>query len=144
MCSSFTALFRPNLRRWSADLLRLPVGRMARTTKAQIEIYARGQDAGAPVNITYPGMVLGPPVGDQFGSRGCPVRIVGCMSSLSGAVVDRRSRDVAALRCWNPGVAATLWEVIGPGCPSRENSGRVATRCWLLVPDSAACVADRC
>ncbi|CAN5555015.1 hypothetical protein BH09ACT7_BH09ACT7_44810 [soil metagenome] len=29
---------------------------------------ARGlQDAGAPVNITYPGMVLGPPAGDQFG-----------------------------------------------------------------------------
>ncbi len=36
-------------------------------SKAQVDVYARGlQDAGAPVSITYPGMVLGPPVGDQF------------------------------------------------------------------------------
>ena len=55
---------RPQTCRWSA-------GPTAGQSKAQVEIYARGmRDGGAPVNITYPGMVLGPPVGDQFGEAG--------------------------------------------------------------------------
>ena len=66
--SSFTALFRPDLEILHADL---PVvgGRDGYgRSKAVVEAYARGmQDAGAPVNITYPGMVLGPPAGAMFG-----------------------------------------------------------------------------
>lgn len=99
--SSFTALFRPNLATLSADL---PVAGGTDgygQSKAQIEIYARGlQDAGAPVNITYPGMLLGPPVGDQFGEAGEGVRSALWMHVIPGRgaawlIVD--VRDVAAL-----------------------------------------------
>ncbi|BCI92824.1 hypothetical protein NIIDMKKI_80300 [Mycobacterium kansasii] len=69
--SSFTALFHPDLETLTADLPVVGGTDGYGTSKAQVEIYARGlQDAGAPVNITYPGMVLGPPVGDQFGEAG--------------------------------------------------------------------------
>jgi dihydroflavonol-4-reductase len=99
--SSFTALFHPGLQTLKADL---PVaggtdgyGR----SKAQVELYARGlQDAGAPVNITYPGMVLGPPAGDQFGEAA-----EGVSASLRLRVIPGRGaawivvdvRDLAAL-----------------------------------------------
>ena len=66
--SSLAAVFRPGLRLLTADL---PVddglddyGR----SKAQVERYVRDlQEQGAPVAITYPGMVIGPPVGSQMG-----------------------------------------------------------------------------
>ncbi len=99
--SSFTALFHPNLDTLTADL---PVTGGADgygTSKAQVDIYARGlQDAGAPVNITYPGMVLGPPVGDQFGEAGEGVKAALQMHAIPGRsaawlVID--VRDLAAL-----------------------------------------------
>jgi len=99
--SSFTALFRPGLDVLSADL---PVsgGRDGYgRSKAALEAYARGlQDAGAPVAITYPGMVLGPPAGDQFGEAAEGVQAAVQMRGLPGRgggwlVVD--VRDVAAL-----------------------------------------------
>ncbi|OMB99886.1 oxidoreductase [Mycobacterium sp. NS-7484] len=69
--SSFTALFHPGLKTLNADLPVVGGTDGYGQSKAQVEIYARGmQDGGAPVNITYPGMVLGPPVGDQFGEAG--------------------------------------------------------------------------
>lgn len=149
--SSFTALFRPNLATLSADL---PVAGGTDgygQSKAQIEIYARGlQDAGAPVNITYPGMVLGPPVGDQFGEAGEGVRSALWMHVIPGRgaawlIVD--VRDVAALHAAllesGRSRAATLREVIGFGARARENSGRVAGTTMLAVPvpDSALRVA---
>lgn len=99
--SSFTALFHPNLPTLTADLPVVGGTDGYGTSKAQVEIYARGlQDAGAPVNITYPGMVLGPPVGDQFGEAGEGVRAALQMHTIPGrsaawTVVD--VRDVAAL-----------------------------------------------
>lgn len=99
--SSFTALFHPNLETLTADLPVVGGTDGYGTSKAQVEIYARGlQDAGVPVNITYPGMVLGPPVGDQFGEAGEGVKAALQMHAIPGRsaawmVVD--VRDVAAL-----------------------------------------------
>ena len=66
--SSFTALFQPDLDTLHADLPVVGGTDGYGRSKAAVEAYARGlQDAGAPVTITYPGMVLGPPAGEQFG-----------------------------------------------------------------------------
>lgn len=99
--SSFTALFHPGLKELSADLPVVGGSDGYGQSKAQVEIYARGlQDAGAPVNITYPGMVLGPPVGDQYGEAGEGVRAALQMRVIPGRgaawlIVD--ARDLAAL-----------------------------------------------
>jgi len=99
--SSFTALFHPNLGTLTANL---PVTGGADgygTSKAQVDIYARGlQDAGAPVNITYPGMVLGPPAGNQYGEAGEGVKAALQMHAVPGRsaawlIID--VRDLAAL-----------------------------------------------
>ncbi|OBG19461.1 SDR family NAD(P)-dependent oxidoreductase [Mycobacterium sp. 852002-51057_SCH5723018] len=116
--SSFTALFHPSLEVLTADLPVVGGADGYGTSKAQVDIYARGlQDAGAPVNITYPGMVLGPPVGNQFGEAGEGVRMAVQMHAIPGRgaawlVVD--VRDLAALH-------AALLE---PGCgPRRYTAG---------------------
>lgn len=99
--SSITALFRPGLQTFHADLPVAGGSDGYGQSKAQVELYARGlQDAGAPVNITYPGMVLGPPVGDQFGEAAEGVRGALQVRALPGRsagwlVVD--VRDLAAL-----------------------------------------------
>jgi nucleoside-diphosphate-sugar epimerase len=110
--SSFTALFRPGVDVLHADL---PIGGGSDgygRSKAALETYARGlQDAGAPVTVTYPGMVLGPPAGDQFGEAAEGVQAAVQMRGLPGRaggwlVVD--VRDVAALH------AALLTPGMGP------------------------------
>jgi dihydroflavonol-4-reductase len=99
--SSFTALFHPDLETLSADLPVVGGSDGYGTSKAQVEIYARGlQDAGAPVNITYPGMVLGPPVGDQYGEAGEGVKAALQIHTIPGRdaawlIID--ARDLAAL-----------------------------------------------
>ena len=66
--SSLAAVFHPGLTRLTADL---PVADGLDdygASKALVEEYVRDlQDRGAPVHITYPGMVIGPPAGDQLG-----------------------------------------------------------------------------
>ncbi len=99
--SSFTALFHPKLETMTADLPVVGGADGDGTSKAQVDIYARGlQDAGAPVNITYPGMVMGPPVGNQYGEVGDGVRAALQMHVIPGRgggwlIVD--VRDLAAL-----------------------------------------------
>lgn len=99
--SSITALFRPGLRTFTADLPAAGGTDGYGQSKARVELYVRElQDAAAPVTITYPGMVLGPPVGDQFGEAAEGVRWVLLMRSVPGRsaawlVVD--VRDLAAL-----------------------------------------------
>jgi dihydroflavonol-4-reductase len=99
--SSFTALFHPDLETLSADLPVVGGSDGYGTSKAQVEIYARGlQDAGAPVNITYPGMVLGPPAGDQYGEAGEGVKAALQIHTIPGRdaawlIID--VRDLAAL-----------------------------------------------
>jgi dihydroflavonol-4-reductase len=129
--SSFTALFHPNLETMTADLPVVGGADGYGTSKAQVDIYARGlQDAGAPVNITYPGMVLGPPVGNQYGEVGEGVKAALQMHVIPGRgggwlIVD--VRDLAALHAalLEPGRGPRRSTTGGhrfptPRCASRE------------------------
>ena len=150
--SSFTALFRPNLETLRADLPVVGGADGYGTSKAQVEIYARGlQDAGAPVNITYPGMVLGPPVGDQFGEAGEGVKAALQMHAIPGRsaawlIID--ARDLAALHAalLEPGRGPRRYTAGGHRVPASELAnmlGQVAGTPMLAVPipDTALRVA---
>lgn len=150
--SSFTALFHPGLETLTADLPVVGGADGYGTSKAQVEIYARGlQDAGAPVNITYPGMVLGPPVGDQFGEAGEGVKAALQMHAIPGRsaawlVVD--ARDLAALHAalLEPGRGPRRYTAGGHRVPAAELAtmlGQVAGTAMVAVPipDTALRVA---
>jgi dihydroflavonol-4-reductase len=150
--SSFTALFRPNLDILTADLPVVGGADGYGTSKAQVEIYARGlQDAGAPVNITYPGMVLGPPAGDQFGEAGEGVKAALQMHAIPGRnaawlVVD--VRDLAALHAalLEPGRGPRRYTAGGHRVPASELAnmlGQIAGTPMVAVPipDTALRVA---
>lgn len=99
--SSFTALFRPGLPMLHADLPVVGGSDGYGKSKAAVEAYARGlQDAGVAVSITYPGMILGPPAGDQFGEAAEGVEAAVKMRGVPGrnaawTVID--VRDLATL-----------------------------------------------
>lgn len=150
--SSFTALFRPDLETLTADLPVVGGADGYGTSKAQVEIYARGlQDAGAPVSITYPGMVLGPPVGDQFGEAGEGVRAAVQMHAIPGRsaawlIVD--VRDLAALHAalLEPGRGPRRYTAGGHRVPAADLAtllGQVAgtTMVAVPIPDTALRVA---
>ncbi len=126
--SSFTALFHPDLETLTAELPVVGGADGYGTSKAQVEIYARGlQDAGAPVNITYPGMVLGPPVGDQFGEAGEGVRAALQMHAIPG----RSAAGLGFRRATSPPCSAR-WPA-RRWSPSRSRTPRCASRarCWI-------------
>ncbi|GAB1814437.1 NAD-dependent epimerase/dehydratase family protein [Mycobacterium sp. MUNTM1] len=150
--SSFTALFHPDLQTLTADLPVVGGADGYGTSKAQVEIYARGlQDAGAPVNISYPGMVLGPPVGDQFGEAGEGVRAAVQMHAIPGRsaawlIVD--VRDLAALHAalLEPGRGPRRYTAGGHRVPAADLAnllGEVAGTPMVAVPipDTALRVA---
>src|SRR6201987_2025623 len=150
--SSFTALFRPGLETLTAELPVVGGADGYGTSKAQVEIYARGlQDAGAPVNITYPGMVLGRPVGDQFGEAGEGVKAALQMHAIPGRsaawlVVD--VRDLAALHAalLEPGRGPRRFTAGGhrvPGSGLANMLGQIAGTPMVAVPipDTALRVA---
>ena len=150
--SSFTALFHPGLEMLAADLPVVGGADGYGTSKAQVEIYARGlQDAGAPVNVTYPGMVLGPPVGDQFGEAGEGVKAALQMHAIPGRsaawlVVD--VRDLAALHAalLEPGRGPRRYTAGGHRVPASELAnmlGQIAGTPMVAVPipDTALRVA---
>lgn len=150
--SSFTALFHPGLEMLTAELPVVGGADGYGTSKAQVEIYARGlQDAGAPVNITYPGMVLGPPVGDQFGEAGEGVKAALQMHAIPGRsaawlVVD--VRDLAALHAalLEPGRGPRRYTAGGHRVPASELAnmlGQIAGTPMVAVPipDTALRVA---
>ena len=150
--SSFTALFHPNLGTLTANL---PVTGGADgygTSKAQVDIYARGlQDAGAPVNITYPGMVLGPPAGNQYGEAGEGVKAALQMHAVPGRsaawlIID--VRDLAALHAalLDPGRGPRRYTAGGHRVSVSELAkmlGQIAATPVLAVPipDTALRVA---
>jgi dihydroflavonol-4-reductase len=150
--SSFTALFHPGLQMLTAELPVVGGADGYGTSKAQVEIYARGlQDAGAPVNITYPGMVLGPPVGDQFGEAGEGVKAALQMHAIPGRsaawlIVD--VRDLAALHAalLEPGRGPRRYTAGGHRVPAAELAnmlGQIAGTPMVAVPipDTALRVA---
>ncbi|OBA74515.1 oxidoreductase [Mycobacterium sp. 1554424.7] len=150
--SSFTALFHPGLETLTADLPVVGGADGYGTSKAQVEIYARGlQDAGAPVNITYPGMVLGPPAGNQFGEAGDGVKAAVQMHAIPGRsaawlIVD--VRDLAALHAalLEPGRGPRRYTAGGHRVPAAELAtmlGQVAGTPMVAVPipDTALRVA---
>ena len=150
--SSFTALFRPGLETLTADLPVVGGADGYGTSKAQVEIYARGlQDAGAPVSITYPGMVLGPPVGNQYGEAGEGVRAALQMHAIPGRsaawlIVD--VRDLAAVHAalLEPGRGPRRYTAGGHRVPAADLAnllGQVAETPMVAVPipDAALRVA---
>lgn len=150
--SSFTALFHPGLKTMKADLAVTGGADGYGTSKAQVDIYARGlQDAGAPVNTTYPGMVIGPPVGDQFGEAGEGVKAALQMHAVPGRsaawlIVD--VRDLAALHAalLEPGRGPRRYTAGGHRVPASELAnilGEVAgtPMVALPIPDTALRVA---
>ena len=150
--SSFTALFHPNLETMTADLPVVGGTDGYGTSKAQVDIYARGlQDAGAPVNITYPGMVLGPPVGDQFGEANAGVKAALQMHTIpgrSGAWLIVDVRDLAALHValLEPGRGPRRYTAGGHRVPASELAnllGQLADTPMVAVPipDTALRVA---
>lgn len=66
--SSIAAVFRPGLSRLTGNLPVMGGLDDYGASKAEVEEYVRSLQAEeAPVDITYPGLVLGPPAGDQLG-----------------------------------------------------------------------------
>ena len=150
--SSFTALFHPNLETMTADLPVVGGADGYGTSKAQVDIYARGlQDAGAPVNITYPGMVLGPPVGNQYGEVGEGVKAALQMHVIPGRgggwlIVD--VRDLAALHAalLEPGRGPRRYTAGGHRVPPSELATMLGkagdtTMVPVPIPDTALRVA---
>lgn len=152
--SSFTALFRPGLDMLHADLPIAGGSDGYGRSKALVEAYARGlQDAGAPVNITYPGMVLGPPAGDQFGEAAEGVEAAAKMRGVPGRsaawiVVDVRDLADLHVALLEPGRGPRRYMAGGRRIPVGELAsliGSAADRGVLVypVPDTALRVMGR-
>lgn len=99
--SSITSLFAPGLAELHAELDTGSAQDAYGVSKAAVENYARSlQEDGAPVVITYPGMVMGPGVGERFGevAEGVETILQGRLVPGSDAgwlVID--VRDLAAI-----------------------------------------------
>lgn len=144
--SSIAALFDPTVATLTSDL---PVagGKDAYgRSKAEVERYVRRQqDEGHPVCITYPGMVLGPPAGDQFGEAAEGVEEVVAMRAVPGSkaawmVVD--VRDLAALHValLTPGQGPRRYAAGGARLAARDVADALTVaagkRIWHVpVPD---------
>lgn len=83
--SSLAAVFDPGLTLLTGEL---PVAEGLDeygASKAVVEEYVRElQDAGAPIHTTYPGMVVGPPAGDQLGEGTEGVRAASRLRVIPG------------------------------------------------------------
>lgn len=83
--SSVAAVFRPDLDLLTGELPLADGLDAYGASKAEVEAYARQlQDQGAPVQITYPGMVVGPPAGEMLGEATDGVRAAVRMRLIPG------------------------------------------------------------
>ena len=117
--SSLAAVFEPGLTRLTADL---PVADGLDdygASKAAVETYVRDlQDRGAPIHITYPGMVIGPPAGDQLGEATEGVRAASRLRVIPGrdaawTVCDVRDLGRVHAALLRPGTAPGRWAAGG-------------------------------
>lgn len=139
--SSTAAIFQRRLSRYHADLPVSGGSDAYGRSKATVETYARGlQEQGAPVVITYPGMVLGPPVGDQFGeaSEGIVgVLRLGVVPGRKAAwtVVDVRDLAFAHAALVRPGLGPRRYMLGGDRLTVREVARQMgtATGCRIRV-----------
>ena len=141
--SSFSALFRPGLETLHADLPVVGGSDGYGKSKAVVEAYARGlQDAGAPVSISYPGMVLGPPAGDQFGEAAEGVEAAVKMYGVPGRsaawiVIDVRDLANLHVALLEPGKGPRRYMAGGQRVPVSRLAkliGEAADRPLVAVP----------
>ncbi|MFZ2174165.1 MAG: NAD-dependent epimerase/dehydratase family protein [Rhodococcus sp. (in: high G+C Gram-positive bacteria)] len=152
--SSIAALFQSGLGMLSADLPVHGASDAYGQSKARVELYARGmQAAGAPIAITYPGMVIGPPAGNQFGEAAQAVEAAVQLRGLPGrgatwTMVDVRDVAAAHAALLEPGRGARRFMLGG----HRMSIGDVArilgsvtgrTMITIPVPDTALRMAGR-
>jgi nucleoside-diphosphate-sugar epimerase len=131
--SSTSAIFQRRLPVFHADLPVVggtdPYGR----SKAAVETYVRElQEQGAPVVITYPGMVLGPPSGNQFGeaSEGViGVLRIGVVPGRKAAwtVLDVRDLGIAHAAIVRPGLGPRRYMIGGKRLTVREVAAQMST-----------------
>ncbi len=152
--SSFTALFRPDLDVLHADLPVVGGSDGYGRSKAAVEAYARGlQDGGAPVDITYPGMVLGPPAGDQFGEAAEGVEAAVKMHGVPGRsaawlVVDVRDLAELHVALLEPGRGSRRYMAGGRRVPVSELAAMIGAAAGQSlavypIPDVALRTAGR-
>ena len=118
--SSLAAVFRPGLTKLTADLAVADGLDDYGASKALVEEYVRGLQAeGAPIHTTYPGMVIGPPAGDQLGEATEGVRAASRMRVIPG-------RDAAWTVCDVRDLARVHAALLRPGTgPGRWAAGGV-------------------
>ncbi len=144
--SSIAALFHPDLEVFSADLPATGGGDGYGQSKTRVEEYSRElQEAGAPVVITYPGMVFGPASGNQLGEAAEGVESVLRLRTVPGrgaawTIID--VRDVGRLHALllAPGRGPRRYMVGGQRVPAaslaRMLSRASGQRIWHVpVPD---------
>lgn len=131
--SSTVAVFRRRLPQLHADLPVAGGVDVYGRSKASVERYARGlQEEGAPVAITYPGMVLGPPAGGQFGEAARGVEGVVRLGVVPGrkaawTVVDVRDLGAVHAALLEKGHGPRRYMVGGQRLTVREVAQQMST-----------------
>ncbi|MHA4848695.1 SDR family NAD(P)-dependent oxidoreductase [Rhodococcus sp. MSC1_016] len=152
--SSIAALFQPGVDLLTSDLPVCGPSDAYGQSKARVEEYARDlQAGGAPIAITYPGMVIGPPAGDQFGEAAQGVEAAVRLRFLPGrsaawTMVDVRDVAAAHAALLEPGHGPRRFMLGGPRLPISAVADMLASvtgrRMGILpVPDSALRLVGR-
>jgi dihydroflavonol-4-reductase len=152
--SSIAALFQPGARLLTPELPVCGPPDAYGRSKARVEQYARDLQAnGAPIAVTYPGMIVGPPAGTQFGEAAQAVEAAVHLRGLPGrgaawTMVDVREVASAHAALLEPGRGARRYMLGGPRIPIAgiaEMLG-VITGKWMGVfpiPDAALRLVGR-